>query len=298
MSSSLDNAARAARADEWFAEAQKQVRAAKRLLGQRDLEPLAIFHLEQALEMSVKGLARASGYSHDKLKRGFGHNYVDLYISLLEDVLDGSDLLVLVNGILSSFYAEGTSYDASSHLSNVRDHLASPKSARAKLTDADWGTIYLTAFRVSVDEVDRLIHEYDSVSRERAISFGALVVLREQIALECGVPVSAVSPSDVNKDFEARFPSLRALIGLLVFGCIFWPHNMPTRYPASPDADGDVFQVGQFGLMGVRHYSSDLGVVKRLKVLSECCEEVIEALIEGHSRGHLFMTREDVSLGS
>ena len=76
----MDNSERAQRAVEWFDQAHKHIQAAKlisqqRCLGfpvefrRRGLEPLVIFHLQQALEMSVKGLARASGYSHyDKVE--------------------------------------------------------------------------------------------------------------------------------------------------------------------------------------------------------------------------------------
>ena len=77
-SSSVDNSARAERAVEWFAEAEKHIRVAKSLSGLRGLEPITIFHIQQAMEFVVKSLARASGYPHEVLKRAFGHNYVDL----------------------------------------------------------------------------------------------------------------------------------------------------------------------------------------------------------------------------
>lgn len=294
MASTKDNAKRAERALEWFCEAQYHIRAARRISGQRDLNRLTIFHLQQALEMSVKGLARASGYAHETVKGQFGHDYVDLYVSLLEKVLEGTNLLGMVNELLSVFYVEGASYDASTHLSSVRNHLASPRSVRAKLTDADWRTIFLSAFRMKPDEVDQLVKEYDSISRDRAIEYGGLVLLREQMALERDIASKVLSPSEVNKEFERRFPFLRPLLGLFIFGCIFWPHNMPARYPAPSGTDPDVFQVGQFGSMGVCHYSTNLGVVKRLKVLLKCCEEVIEALMDAYRRGYLFMTPIDV----
>lgn len=255
---------------------------------------MTIFHLEQALEMSVKGLARASGYPHKDLKGEVGHDYADLYISLLENVLGDVGVADLLNDVLSVFYTEGPAYDASVHLSNVRDHLASPRSARAKLTDADWRGIFLSAFRMSVEDVDRLIKVYDSVSRDQAIAYGGLLVLKAQMALELGVSEDAISPSELNKEFEARFPSLRPLIGLFIFGCVFWPHYAPSRYPAPPEAESDVFQVAHFSSMGVSHYTDDLGVVKRLKTLLECCEEIVDDLIQGHRRGHWFMTKGDI----
>ena len=43
--------------------------------------------------MAVKGLAAASGYGYDTLKYKFSHNYVDLYISLLEETLGQSGLV-------------------------------------------------------------------------------------------------------------------------------------------------------------------------------------------------------------
>ena len=244
--------------------------------------------------MSVKGLARASGYGHGSLKSDVGHDYADLYVSLLENVLGSAAVSDVLNRVLSVFYAEGTAYDASAHLSNVRDHLASPRSARAKLTEADWRGIFLSAFRVSVDEVDQLIKVYDSVSREQAIAYGGLSVLRGQMAVERGVSEEAISASELNREFEVRFPSLRPLIGLFIFGCVFWPHYVPSRYPAPPGTDRNVFQVSQFGLMGVCHYTDDLGVVKRLKTLLNCCEEVVNDLIKGYRQGQLFMTRSDV----
>ena len=287
------NAEKTQLATEWFAESKKNVRAAKRLR-KRGLEPLVIFHLQQALEMSVKALAAASGYTHQDLKNEFGHNIADLYLSLFEDVLEGSGLLDVVNKVLSVFYEEGSSFDASAHISNARDHVASPSSARAKLTEADWRGIFLSAFRISTDEVDQLVSAYDAVKRDGAMAQGALVLLREQMALARGVPAETVSPKEVDREFGLRFPSVHLLLGLFIFGCIFWPHNMPTRYPAHPEADSDVFRVSQFGMLGVRHYSADLGVVKRLKLLLECCKEVVEGLIDAHRRGRLFMTPADV----
>ena len=288
------DAERAQLASKWFAESERNVRAAKRLR-KPGLEPLAIFHLQQALEMSVKALAAASGYTHEDLKTKFGHNIADLYLSLFEDVLERSGLVAVVNEVLSVFYKGGSSYDAFVHLSDARDHLASPRSGRAKLTDADWRAVFLSAFRISADEVDQLVSAYDAVKRDGPLAPGALVLLREQMALARGVPAETVSPKEVNREFDVRFPSVRPLLGLFIFGCIFWPHNMPTRYPAHPEADSDVFRVGQFGMLGARHYSADLGVVKRLRLLLECCEEIVEGLIDAHRRGRLFITQTDVT---
>ena len=175
-------------------------------------------------------------------------------------------------------------------------NVQSPGSARAKLTDADWRAIYLSAFRISEDEVNKLIRLYDSANQDHALASAGFVLLREQMALELGIPTHAVARSEVNKALKERTRYVKALLGLLIFGCIFWPHNMPARYPAPPEADHDVFQVSRFDLMGVQHYSDSLGVVKRLKVLQECCEEVVNALIHGQRHSLLFMTKDDVEL--
>lgn len=298
MSTSHDNAIRAERAAGWFDQADNHVQVAKRIPHKRELKPQVIFHLGQAMEMMVKGLAAASGYSHSNLKSDFGHNYVDLYVSLLEDMLGQSGLAQLVSEVLSVFYTEGTSYDAAVHLSNVRDHLASPGSARAKLTEADWRAIYLSAFRMSADEVDQLIDQYDRVGRDQDLAAAGFVLLRERMALEQGVSVDSVPISVVNKELRERVRYVKPLMGLLIFGCIFWPHNMPTRYPAPPGSDRNVFQVRQFGSLGVEHYSDALGVVKRLKVLRGCCAEVVRELIHGQRNGRLFMTQEDATPNS
>lgn len=97
----------------------------------------------------------------------------------------------------------------------------------------------------------------------------------------------------LTKELKERAPYVKALTGLLIFSCIFWPHNMPSRYSAPPESDRDIFQVSESGLLGVQHYSDALGVVKRLKDLQECCEEVVKELIRGHRNGRMFMTRED-----
>ncbi len=296
MATSVENQARADRATEWFGQAENNVEVAKRISRKRRLKPQAIFHLQQSMEMAVKGLAAASGYRYDRLKNEFSHNYVDLYMSLLEETLGQSGLVDRFSEVLSVFYVEGPEYDAPSHISNVRDHVQSPGSARAKLTEADWRTIYLSAFRIREDDVNKLIRLYDSANHDPALASAGLVLLQEQMALERGVPAHAVSRSQVNKVLKERTRYVKALLGLLIFGCIFWPHNMPARYPAPPEADEDVFQVTRFGLMGVQHYSDSLGVVKCLKVLQECCEEVVKALIQGQRHGLLFMTKEDVEL--
>ena len=296
MATSVDNQVRADRATEWFGQADKNIQVAKRISHKRGLEPQTIFHLQQAMEMAVKGLAAASGYSYDKLKGEFRHNYIELYISLLEEVLGQSGLVDRFSEVLSVFYVEGPAYDAPSHLSRVRDHVQSPSSSRAKLTDADWRAIYLSAFRMGVDEVNKMIRLYDSVNHDDALAGAGFVLLQEQMALDRGGPARSVRPSDVNKELKERTRHVKALLGLFIFGCIFWPHNMPARYPALPDANCDVVQVSRFGLMGVQHYSDTLGVVKRLKVLLKCCEEVVKDLIRGQQHGRLFMTRDDVVL--
>ena len=296
MVTSTDDQTRADRATEWFGQAEINIQIAKRISRKRRLKPQAIFHLQQAMEMTVKGLAAASGYRYDQLKNEFSHNYVDLYVSLLEETLGQSGLVDRFSEVLSVFYVEGPDYDAPSHLSNVRDHVQSPGSARAKLTEANWAAIYLSAFRIREDEVNRLIRLYDSASHDHALASAGFVLLREQMAVELGVPAHAVSRSEVNKVLKERTRYVKALLGLLIFGCIFWPHNMPARYPAPPEAEDDVFQVRRFGLMGVKHYSDSLGVVKRLKVLQECCEEVVKTLIQGQRQGLLFMTKEDAKL--
>ena len=296
MAASFDSQTRADRATEWFDQAEINIQVAKRIRRKRGLKPQAIFHLEQAMEMAVKGLAAASGYSYDKIKGEFSHNYVDLYISLLEETLGQSDLVDRFNEVLSVFYVEGPEYDAVSHLSNVRDHVPSPGSAKAKLTEAKWRAIYLSAFRMDEDEVNELIRLYDSVSHNYALSIAAFELRREQMALELGVPVHDVPHSDVSKSLKECAPYLKALIGLLIFGCIFWPHNMPARYPAPPGADYDIFQVSRFGLIGVQHYSDSLGVVKKLDALLDCCEEVVKTLIRCQRHGLMFMTKDDVEI--
>ena len=296
--STLNNAVRAERATEWFDQADNHVQVAKRIPRKRELKPQVIFHLGQAMEMVVKGLAAAAGYSHGSLKSDFGHNYVDLYISLLEETLGQSGIAPQISQVLSVFYTEGNAYDASVHLSNVRNHVASPGSTRAKLTEADWRAIYLSAFRMGVDEVDQFIRLYDEVGRNQELNAAGFVLLREQMALEQEISVDGVPVSVVNKELRERTRYMKSLMGLLIFGCIFWPHHMPARYPAPPESDRDVFQVRQFGSLGVQHYSDALGVVKRLKDLQECCEEVVKGLIHGQRNGHMFMTREDATPNS
>ena len=140
MCARMNDADQASSTEKWFTEAQKNIRGAKRLSGKRDLDRLTIFHLQQAMEMTVKGLATAHGRTHGQLKE-FSHNYIELYVSLLEEILEGSGLITVINGVLSAFYEEGSSCDAIKHLSNTRDHVLSPRSSRKRRTDADWKRI-------------------------------------------------------------------------------------------------------------------------------------------------------------
>lgn len=198
MSTSLDNAVRAERATEWFDQAYTHVRVAKRIPRKGELKSQVIFHLGQAMEMMVKGLAAASGYSHRDLKGKFGHNFVDLYISLFEKSLEQSGMTAQFSEVLSVFYTEGSGYDATVHLSNVRNHVPSPGSARAKLTEADGRAIYLSAFRMSADEVDQLIRLYDDAGRNQELNAAGFVLLRGQIAREQGCSVDSLHVSVVN----------------------------------------------------------------------------------------------------
>ena len=132
------------------------------------------------------------------------------------------------------------------------------------------------------------------MNQDPVLAGAGFVLVRQQMALDRGIPAHSVPRSDVNKELKERARYVKALVGLLIFGCIFWPHNMPARYPAPPETNYDVFQVSRFALMGVQHYSDALGVVKRLKVLLECCDEVVKALNHGKRHGRLLVTRDDV----
>ena len=93
MAAPVDYLGRAERTAEWLDLADGNVRSAKRLARDKKLRRHAIFHLQQAMEMAVKGLAAGSGYSHDRLKDEFRHDYVELYVSLLQDKLGQSGLV-------------------------------------------------------------------------------------------------------------------------------------------------------------------------------------------------------------
>lgn len=292
MCARMNDADQASSTEKWFTEAQKNIRGAKRLSGKRDLDRLTIFHLQQAMEMTVKGLATAHGRTHGQLKE-FSHNYIELYVSLLEEILEGSGLITVINGVLSAFYEEGSSYDAIKHLSNTRDHVLSPRSSRKRRTDADWKRIYLSAFQISPEDVRNLIKAYDQLKDAPALEGAGREILRHKIAQDRGIQPADVGTLEVNKALTTLKLQLRALVGLIIFGCVFWPHNMASRYPAPPNTEPDIWSVQDSSMIGAEHYSPQLGVVKHLKILRECCEEVVNTLVDGHrNRPAIFSNQE------
>ena len=270
----------------WFDQASKHITVAKHIWKKRNLKPLAIFHLSQAIEMTIKGLATASGYSHTEIKGEYGHNYIDLFASMLQKVIEQSGMEEIISQETSVFYKEGSAYDAVAHINNLRNHTPSPGSPRAKTSEAEWRRLYLSAFQSNPNEIREIINMYDQIDKAFEHAAVGYALLKKQVA-DQNIP-----DHEVRQELQERIRVLKPTLGLIIVGSILWPHNMPSRYPAPPEADHDASQINQYGDLGVQHYSSNLGAIKHLDILMECCEEIVSGVIRGYREGRIFGTQE------
>lgn len=57
-------------------------------------------------------------------------------------------------------------------------------------------------------------------------------------------------------------------LGIILVGSLVWPHESSPRYPPDPDAPDSAEEAVAQRKMGARHYTDDLGVIKRIKELA------------------------------
>ena len=162
-------AERQQRADAWIRLADKHIRAAKCQMRKSGQETLILYHLQQSMEMATKGLARATGIPHRKLKDDIGHNNLFLLIKIIEIVVDSFDGYEEINELLSNFYQEGKDYDVTKHIHNVLSATASPKQAKALDSEQYAKDIFTSALRLTPDEVSFLLSSFDRIARAMVV---------------------------------------------------------------------------------------------------------------------------------
>ena len=156
-------AERRQRTDEWIRLADLHIHAAKHQMKKPGHETLVLYHLQQSMEKATKGLARAAGIPHQRLKGDIGHNNLFLLVKVIEIVIDSFDGYEDINILLSNFYREGKDYDVTKHIHNVLSATASPKQARALQSELYARDIFTFALRMTPDEVNSLLSSFDKI---------------------------------------------------------------------------------------------------------------------------------------
>ena len=162
-------AERRQRADEWIRLADLHIRAARHQMKKHGHETLVLYHLQQSMEKATKGLARAAGIPHQRLKGDIGHNNLFLLVKVIEIVVDSFDGYEDINALLSNFYKEGQDYDVTKHIHNVLSATASPKQARALQSEQYAKDIFTSALKMTPGEVDSLLSSFNRIRRAMVI---------------------------------------------------------------------------------------------------------------------------------
>ena len=81
-------------------------------------------------------------------------------------------------------------------------------------------------------------------------------------------------------------------LGILTIGALVWPHESYPRYPAPPKAPDSVFEAARKGpggrrMLGIRHYSTELGVICHLGRLTRECKNTALLLQKSFNEGWL-----------
>ena len=87
-----------------------------------------------------------------------------------------------------------------------------------------------------------------------------------------------------NNVVDAMFEMPMAFIGILIVGGLVWPHESFPRYAADPEAP-DTFEEAaeQTRLLGSRHYSESLGVIKYIRELTRKALTITESISKSHT---------------
>ena len=91
---------------------------------------------------------------------------------------------------------------------------------------------------------------------------------------------------------EASIELPMAFVGLLIIGGLVWPHESYTRYVAPPGAPSDIAKAAaqQPRLLGSRHYTVDLGVIRYIRRIAGLAKRTSDLLSEGYSAGYILPT--------
>ena len=162
-------ARRQQRADEWIQLADKHIRAAKSQMKKPGQETLILYHLQQSMEKATKGLARAAGIPHQRLKSDIGHNNLFLLVKIIEIVIDSFDGYEDINNLLSNFQPEGENYDVTKHIHNVLSATASPKQAKTLESEQYAKDIFTSALRMTPGEVASLLSSFEKISKAMVV---------------------------------------------------------------------------------------------------------------------------------
>ena len=157
------------RAEEWISESEKHIRAAKYLLRQEGLQNIVLYHLQQGMEMATKGLARASGVPHRKLRTEIGHNNLFLLVKIIEMVVDSMDGHRQINEVLSCFHQEGKNYDSAKHIQNVLEATASPRRAQSLGSKQYASKVFASAMRMPPEEVKFMLDSFDRITKRMQV---------------------------------------------------------------------------------------------------------------------------------
>ena len=178
------------RAGEWIVEADKHIRAAKHLVKKDGLQTLTLSHIQQSMENATKGLARASGVEHKRLKSEIGHNNLFLFGKITEIVIDSLEGYEHANEILATLYPQDENYDTSKRIGDMLAATASPKQVESFGARQYAKDIFTSAMSMTPGEVKFLLDSFDRAFRAMRVPNQAKDLIRKLTA----DPVSVESP--------------------------------------------------------------------------------------------------------
>ena len=109
---------------QWLKAGTKNARVAVTLAKTPGFETHALYAAQQSMEAAVKAIARGFGKSHQDL---YGHNYLQLFLLFLNDVLTVSEAAPEINKMLSKHQSLGETADSIGQVRQMLKLSASPK---------------------------------------------------------------------------------------------------------------------------------------------------------------------------
>ena len=335
---------------EWFSIASSNALAAVLLSKNIGLRTQSLYFVQQSMEATTKGIASSAGISHEEV-RSSGHNNLQLFIKVLDEVVTRINGAAFINGIMSSQNSEQESYDVVKQLQDLLEVTAKPVDAKKLGAERERKAreFFSSMLLVSPEVVKALLETVKQLKKALTsqdinrvlvapltkapfvinlppLGVDILETVAQQVLEQCKERIGESNLSEENAALIHRFypalvrtsivfsaeqlrseieehggkfsfgkalpvRSLRlslAFMELLIIGGLVWPHESYSRYAAPPHAPSRVEEIGgQMFLLGSRHYTDELGVIRYIRKLAKYAREAVTSFEDSYNAGHL-----------